>query len=585
MPRAWIKGLQLTMSSRMSSGSEFRFRTAPRREFHPLWGKVQTGCGQLTCSSWRCSEEGRGRTAISGALRSAWSSGVSPRAPRRSRMASPMGEVPLAGFLYGMRGMLCVCRGVEEEELQVPAEKFHPAEAAPSRGLGSVSLYTPLFCPLTASDSRLVKLQCATAIPRKPTGLTLLLSALVDLLSRKSRHRLALARLGHCPTALATMSSPSSQSAPGYLWVFSEPGKSATLEEFQGPSPEGCSLRQDRVPCARGQRRLMRDLLAVQTGTTMSMSRSGCSSAFSLPARLETCHAEADSHRSPRVCHSERSIPEFETGARYQAADGFSPGWSAAYDIRSVALFSDPKYTRLRANRSKREGELVARLEVLDRRTAEKLGETSPPPPANEAPAFVLTLAGDERPDGQKDLERFKDVKGWRRSHYDHVYDSLIIGYGRQPESNVAPKYAVIHGQFQLPLPLCPYTRACRGLPSRHGRENSLPSTSGSRWLTFFDPCAQSSTPRTISNRRCLKRPRRAPRRSAGGSCTRPPPTRPRQTPRWNSSYLNMGKTDNRFVLRQDLGEHERVRDLREKKGGEDLCTSGCGRRDGQEPA
>lgn len=205
----------------------------------------------------------------------------------------------------------------------------------------------------------------------------------------------------------------------------------------------------------------------------MSMSRSGCSSAFSLPARLETCHAEADSHRSPRVCHSERSIPEFETGARYQAADGFSPGWSAAYDIRSVALFSDPKYTRLRANRSKREGELVARLEVLDRRTAEKLGETSPPPPANEAPAFVLTLAGDERPDGQKDLERFKDVKGWRRSHYHHVYDSLIIGYGRQPESNVAPKYAVIHGQFQLPLPLCPCARACRGLPSRHGRENS----------------------------------------------------------------------------------------------------------------
>jgi hypothetical protein len=36
-------------------------------------------------------------------------------------------------------------------------------------------------------------------------------------------------------------------------------------------------------------------------------------------------------------------------------------------------------------------------LEVLDRRTAEKLGETSPPPPANEAPAFVLTLAGDSR--------------------------------------------------------------------------------------------------------------------------------------------------------------------------------------------
>lgn len=202
------------------------------------------------------------------------------------------------------------------------------------------------------------------------------------------------------------------------------------------------------------------------------MSRSGCSSAFSLPsplpARRGTCPQRLTRTARPGY-HSECSIPEFETGARYQAADGLSPGWSAAYDIRSVALFSDPKYTRLRANRSKREGELVARLEVLDRRTAEKLGETSPPPPASEAPAFVLTLAGDERPDGQKDLERFKDVKGWRRSHYHHVYDSLIIGYGRQPESNVAPKYAVIHGQSRS-LPLCPQTRACRGLPSPHER-------------------------------------------------------------------------------------------------------------------
>ncbi|GAA5981527.1 hypothetical protein JCM10908_004143 [Rhodotorula pacifica] len=181
------------------------------------------------------------------------------------------------------------------------------------------------------------------------------------------------------------MSSPSSQSAPGYLWVYSEPGKSATLEEFQD------WYDNEHVPL--------------------------------------------------RMQH----IPEFETGARYQAADGLEPGWSAAYDIRSVALFSDNKYTRLRANRSKREGELVARLEVLDRRTAEKLGETSPPPPASEAPKFVFTIAGDERPDGETELARFKDVKGWRRSHYHYVYDSLLIGYGREPASNVAPTYAVIH--------------------------------------------------------------------------------------------------------------------------------------------
>lgn len=37
------------------------------------------------------------------------------------------------------------------------------------------------------------------------------------------------------------MSQPSSQDAPGYLWVFSEPGETATLDEFQG-QPSSASL-------------------------------------------------------------------------------------------------------------------------------------------------------------------------------------------------------------------------------------------------------------------------------------------------------------------------------------------------------
>ncbi|BGO98991.1 hypothetical protein RTBOTA2_000079 [Rhodotorula toruloides] len=179
------------------------------------------------------------------------------------------------------------------------------------------------------------------------------------------------------------MSAPS-PSAPGYLWVLSDPGEQATLEEFQD------WYDNEHVPL-----------------------------------RME-------------------HIPEFETGARYEAADGQTPGWSAAYDIRSVALFSDNKYTRLRANRSPREGALVARLGVLDRRTAEKLGETRPPPPASEAPKFVLTAASEERPD-ESELRLFEGQEGWRRSHYHRVYDSLIIGYGKEAKSNVAPKFVVIH--------------------------------------------------------------------------------------------------------------------------------------------
>ncbi|GAA6018657.1 hypothetical protein JCM10207_008998 [Rhodosporidiobolus poonsookiae] len=179
------------------------------------------------------------------------------------------------------------------------------------------------------------------------------------------------------------MAAPS-PSAPGYLWVLSEPGAQATVEEFQD------WYDNEHVPL-----------------------------------RME-------------------HISEFTTGARYSAADGELPGYSAAYDIASCALFSDPKYTRLRANRSPREGALVARLGVLDRRTAETLGQTSPPPPASEAPQFVLTAAGETQPD-ESELKAFEGVEGWRRSHYHRIYDSLIIGYGKEPQSNVAPKFVVIH--------------------------------------------------------------------------------------------------------------------------------------------
>ncbi|GAA6007517.1 uncharacterized protein JCM10292_003912 [Rhodotorula paludigena] len=178
--------------------------------------------------------------------------------------------------------------------------------------------------------------------------------------------------------------APPSPSAPGYLWVLSEPGAQATVEEFQD------WYDNEHVPL--------------------------------------------------RMQH----ISEFETGARYEAADGQKPGWAAAYDITSVALFSDNKYTRLRANRSPREGALVARLEVLDRRTAEKLGETSAPPAAQDAPQFVLTAAGDDKP-SEDELKVFEGTEGWRRSHYHHVYDSLVIGYGKEPKSNAAPKFVVIH--------------------------------------------------------------------------------------------------------------------------------------------
>lgn len=140
------------------------------------------------------------------------------------------------------------------------------------------------------------------------------------------------------------------------------------------------------------------------------------------------------------------SIREFLTGARYQASDSQLPGWAAFYDIESVDLFSDPKYTKLRANRSKREGELVARLETLDRRTCETLAQTSEPPKAEDTPQFVLTVLDGGETDEQA-LKAFERVKGWRRSHMHKVYDSLHTGSGKEPKQNEANGTVVIHGQ------------------------------------------------------------------------------------------------------------------------------------------
>ncbi|KAM0793532.1 hypothetical protein ACM66B_000970 [Microbotryomycetes sp. NB124-2] len=172
----------------------------------------------------------------------------------------------------------------------------------------------------------------------------------------------------------------------GYLWVLSEPGQSATVEEFQD------WYDNEHVPLRMGH------------------------------------------------------IREFLTGARYQASDGQLPGWSAKYDIESTDLFSDPKYTRLRANRSPREGDLVVRLETLDRRTAESIDETSKPLSADQAAKFVLTVASDdELKQGDGGLDAFRNVAGWKRTSRHKIYDSLKTGYKRDPVQNGAPKFVAVH--------------------------------------------------------------------------------------------------------------------------------------------
>lgn len=93
-PKLVPKESELTMSSRTSPGSEFLVLTAPNSEFHPPCSRTRHQLARpLTKQDSRHEE----LTAISGALSSVWSSGVSPRVPRRTRIASAISDVPWGG--------------------------------------------------------------------------------------------------------------------------------------------------------------------------------------------------------------------------------------------------------------------------------------------------------------------------------------------------------------------------------------------------------------------------------------------------------------------------------------------------------
>jgi hypothetical protein len=158
-------------------------------------------------------------------------------------------------------------------------------------------------------------------------------------------------------------------------------------------------------------------------------------------------------HIPLRVDH----LPSFLTCARFQASDTLHPSWLALYDIDDTASLEHESYTRLRANRSPREADLLNRLEVLDRRTYELVGDenkglTSSYHPKD--PTKYIQTQGAECASVEKlkewlgaTAEGLRDVEGWTRTRIyeciDHLKTGLGVGSGE--ETQKAPKYLVIH--------------------------------------------------------------------------------------------------------------------------------------------
>ena len=164
-----------------------------------------------------------------------------------------------------------------------------------------------------------------------------------------------------------------------------------------------------------------------------------------IPLRLEQCV------QTGRSATQSRSLPEFLTAVRYQATDGKKPHWSAGYEISDPLLFEQAKYTKLRANRSQREADLVGRLETLDRRTYTSVlydsAGNEPPRGAERASPIVVTITSDDQP---VDLEKWNDLSGWRRTTAYKLGDSLKISHGKAPETTSVARYLTVN-EFDHP--------------------------------------------------------------------------------------------------------------------------------------
>ncbi|THU83103.1 hypothetical protein K435DRAFT_831538 [Dendrothele bispora CBS 962.96] len=189
--------------------------------------------------------------------------------------------------------------------------------------------------------------------------------------------------------------------APGFLIVYSEPGKEVTLEEFQD------WYDNEHVPL--------------------------------------------------RLNH----LTSFLSGARYSASDSKVPGCVALYDIDDTATFSHESYTRLRANCSPREAALVKRLEILDRRTCEAhtdSGESTltsslkSAKPTKYLVTHGIAWGGDEESDkavrewAESLVASMKGNSEWIRTRTFRVIDSLKTGLGipEGPEGQKVPIYFAV---------------------------------------------------------------------------------------------------------------------------------------------
>lgn len=188
-----------------------------------------------------------------------------------------------------------------------------------------------------------------------------------------------------------------------------------------------------------------------------------------------------------------KKFTTFLTAARYQVtsstysansdptpSEAFKSKWAAIYTISSNSLFEDLAYTSLRTQRSAREGELLSRVGVLDRRiyrlvydsnadgaidiTIESRGGLGPAPAdlrartakeiEEEAPFVVATSVTPAKEKkaaydewyAKEHVGMLAKVPGWKRTRRYELVDALVNGKAVKPSNGDGKKVPLCLG-------------------------------------------------------------------------------------------------------------------------------------------
>ncbi|RDX49334.1 hypothetical protein OH76DRAFT_1403921 [Lentinus brumalis] len=123
------------------------------------------------------------------------------------------------------------------------------------------------------------------------------------------------------------------------------------------------------------------------------------------------------------------AIPSIHTTSRWVAVDDKRPFHLALYDLESCEVLKQPPYSTLASTASERERDVFRRVQLLDRRTYDRIEPEVVPPAAGydqRAPGPVLiTMEIEVRPELEDELNRWyreehiellAKVPGWRRT-------------------------------------------------------------------------------------------------------------------------------------------------------------------------